>query len=148
MENSCDYSADIDGYVHGELNGRKLSDFEIHLQSCLKCKQEVEALGGLRNALDKSFAVSLDERFDYSVIRDLRVRRKVPSGKEIRIALEDIIISLATLLVIFLIGVQFLSKPKVSSVEMAGKLDRIERSSLEQTSLSNDQVLELVVRNK
>lgn len=148
MENSCEYSADIDGYVHGELSGRKLSDFEIHLQACSRCREGVEALGGLRDTLDRSFTLSLDERFDYSVVRDLRAGHKVPSGKELRIALEDIIISLATLLVIILIGVQFLSRPKVSSVEMAGRLDRIERSSLEQTSLSNDQVLELVVRNK
>lgn len=148
MENSCDYSADIDGYVHGEIYGQKLADFEMHLNSCSRCKEEVRALGNLRDTLTQSFSVSLDERFNHSVVRNLRERRKADSVKEIRIALEDIVISFATLLVLVLLGIQLFSKPKVTSVEMAGKLDQIEQSSLQQTNISNDQVLELVVRNR
>lgn len=148
MENSCDHSAEIDAYVHGEIQGHRLLDFETHLQSCEYCRAEVRTLAGLKDMLTGSFSVSLDERFDYSVIRDMRLKPKSDSIREIRIALEDIIISLATLVVLALLGIQLFSKPQVSSVEMAGRLDQIERSSLEQTSMSNDQVLELVVRNK
>ncbi len=148
MENSCDHSDDIDAYVHGEMQGHKLTEFETHLGSCSRCKQEVRALGNLRDSLTSSFTVSLDERFDYSVVRDLRDWRKRDSVREIRTALEDIVISFATLLVLVLLGIQLFGRPKVTPIEMAGRLDRIERSSLEQTNISNDQVLELVVRNR
>lgn len=148
MENSCHYFAYVDSYVHDEMNGEERSDFEAHLGSCPQCTDELTNIRRVNEALTQSFALSLDERFDYSVVSDLRKARAPQPAKEIRIALEDIIISLATLLVIVLIGIQLFHGPKVSSVEMVGRLTSIERSSLDQTNLSNDQVLELVLRNK
>lgn len=148
MENSCRYLADVESYMHSEMNDSERLEFERHLHSCSQCLGEIEALGRLQKAMTDSFTVSLDERFNYSVISELRKARPAEPVKEIRIALEDIIISLATLLVIVLIGIQLFDKPKVSSVEMVGRLDNIERSSLQQAKLSNDQVLELVLRNK
>lgn len=148
MENSCHYSAFVDDYVHDEISDRDRSEFERHLRSCRLCAEEVRTLGSMRQSLTDSFSVTLDARFDYAVVSSLRKEHQAGQTKELRLALEDIIISLATLLVIVLIGIQLFNKPKVSSVEMVGKLDNIERSSLEQTKLSNDQVLELVLRNK
>ncbi len=148
MENSCRYFAYVDDYVHGEMNPDELQGFESHLGSCGLCTDEIGRIKSVRAALEESFAVSLDERFNYSVVTELRKTRKPEAAREIRIALEDIIISLATLVAIVLIAIQLLNRPKVSSVDMVGKLDTIERSSMEQTSLSNDQVLELVLRNK
>ncbi len=148
MENSCRYIAYVDDYVHDEMNPDERRDFESHLGSCRKCTEEIEKLTGIQSLLDRSFSVQPDERFNYSVVAELRKRQKPEPAGEIRIALEDIIISLATLMAIVLIAIQLFSRPKISSVDMVGKLDRIERSSMEQTSLSNDQVLELVLRNK
>ena len=148
MENSCHYFAYVDGYVHDELHGKELIDFELHLGSCAQCTEEVANIGRVKDAVTGSFLFPLDERFNYSVISDLRKVRAPQPAREIRIALEDIVISLATLLVIVLIGIQLFHRPKVSSVEMVGRLTNIEKISLEQTSLSNDQVLELVLRDK
>lgn len=148
MENSCRYFAYVDSYVHDELSGEDRSEFENHLGSCPACSGEIRILGGMKQALTDSFSSSLDARFNYSVVSDLRKTRRPEPTRELRIALEDIFISLATLLVIVLIGIQLFNKPKVSSVEMVGKLDNIERSSLQQSKLSNDQVLELVLRNR
>lgn len=148
MENSCSYLKYVDGYSHGELDGNIRSEFEEHFSSCADCRKELGSVQGLRSALNDSCQLSLDETFNYSVVNELRNEKVGRPAKEIRIALEDIIISLATLLVIVLIGLQIFNKPKVSSVEMAGSLTKIEKSSLEQTRLSNDQVLELVLRSK
>lgn len=148
MENSCGYISYADSYVHGEMDGRELSEFESHLSSCPFCTAEVENLVGIQRSIEESFSVSLDARFDYSVVTELRKEREKRPVREFRLALEDIIISLATLLVIVLIAIQLFDKPKVSSVDMVGRLDNIERSSLQQANLSNDQVLELVLRNK
>lgn len=148
MKNSCRYIADVDNYVHGEMSPEELQEFESHLGSCRFCTEEIERLTNIHNLLEESFSVKLDERFDYSLVAELRKGRKPEPAREIRIALEDIIISLATMVAIVLVVIQLFSRPKISSVDMVGKLDGIERSSLEQTSLSNDQVLELVLRNK
>ncbi len=148
MKNSCHYSAYVDSYAHGELDENGRLELENHLVSCADCRKELKYLRDLEVALNKSFDVQLDERFNYSVISDLRKVRAPQPAREIRIALEDIIVSLATLLVIVLIGIQLFHRPKISSEDMVGRLTNIERSSLEQTSLSNDQVLELVLRNK
>jgi hypothetical protein len=148
MENSCSYIKYVDGYSHGELDGNIRSEFERHLSSCTDCRKELESVEGLRSALSDSFEVSLDETFNYSVVNELRDEKAIHPAKGIRVALEDIIISLATLLVIVLIGIQIFNKPKVSPVEMAGNLTKIEKSSLEETHLSNDQVLEIVLRSK
>ncbi len=148
MGNSCGYLKYVDGYSHGELVGNIRLEFENHLLSCADCRKESEFMRGLRSVLSDSFELSLDETFNYSVVNELRNEKVGQPAKEIRIALEDIIISLATLLVIVLIGLQIFDKPKVSSVEMAGNLTKIEKSSLEETHLSNDQVLEIVLRSK
>ncbi len=148
MGNSCRYIADVDDYVHDEMNPDELQDFESHLGSCRICTGEIERLMRIQDLLERSFSIQPDQRFNYSVVAELRKERKPEPAMGIRIALEDIIISLATLMAIVLIAIQLFSRPKISSVDMVGKLDRIERSSMEQTSLSNDQVLELVLRNK
>lgn len=148
MENSCHYFAYVDSYVHDELHGKELIDFESHLGSCGQCIEEVANIRRVKDGMTESFSFPLDERFNYSVLSDLRKVRAPQPAREIRIALEDIVISLATLLVIVLIGIQLFHKPEVSSVEMVGRLTNIEKSSLDQTTLSDDQVLELVLRNK
>lgn len=148
MGNSCGYLKYVDGYSHGELDGDIRSEFEKHLSSCADCRKELETTLDMRSILTGAFQLTLDERFNYAVVNELRNAKAFPPAKEIRVALEDIIISLATLLVIVLIGVQIFNKPRVRSVEMAGSLTRIEKSSLEQSRLSNDQVLELVLRSK
>ena len=148
MKNRCRYIADVDDYVHDEMNPDELQDFESHLGSCCICTGEIERLMRIQDLLERSFSIQPDQRFNYSVVAELRKERKPEPAMGIRIALEDIIISLATLMAIVLIAIQLFSRPKISSVDMVGKLDRIERSSMEQTSLSNDQVLELVLRNK
>ena len=148
MKNSCGYLRYVDDYSHGELDGNIRTEFESHLPSCPDCRKELESVEGLRSALSDSFEVSLDETFNYSVVNELRNEKTIPPATEFRLALEDIIISLATILVIVLIGIQLFNKPRVSSIEMAGSLTKIEKSSLDQSQLSNDQVLELVLRSK
>jgi Putative zinc-finger len=148
MGSDCRYLDSTDGYSHGELAGDELAEFERHLNTCDICRTEVESIRRLKEGLNRSFESRLDQRFNYSIINELREKKKAGTGGEIRIALEDIVVSLATLLVIVLIAIQLLHKPRISSVEMAGTLTKIEKSSMEQTKLSNDQVLELVVRSK
>jgi anti-sigma factor RsiW len=148
MESSCRYSAYIDSYAHGELPTDARSEFEQHISTCAACRNELKEMTSLSNTLNDSFAVSLDERFNYRVVSALRDEKSETPVREFRVALEDIVISLATLLVIILIGLQLFNKPRVNPVEMAGRLTKIEKSSLEQSNLSNDQVLELVVRSK
>ncbi|MGO9481238.1 MAG: anti-sigma factor family protein [Candidatus Kryptoniota bacterium] len=157
MGNSCDNfeskahrpSADIiDGFVHGELGKDELREFEAHLTVCDECKKETESLRKLKGLLDTSNSYYLDETFNYKVVRNLKKEKRLESRREIRIALEDIVISLATLLAIVILGIQLFSRPVIYRSEMSGTLTNIEKSSVEQTNLSNDQVLELVLRGK
>ncbi len=148
MGNSCRYFAYVDSYAHAELSGEILSEFERHLTTCPECMRELGALKKLKSVLSEAFEAPLDQRFNYAVITELRTSNAPAPVKEIRIAIEDIAISLATLVVIVLLAIQLFNRPAVSSVEMAGRLNRIEKSSIEQSSLSNDQVLELVLRSK
>ncbi|MCL4511673.1 MAG: hypothetical protein M1470_11450 [Bacteroidetes bacterium] len=149
MENSCHYSVYVDSFVHGELEeSRPCRDFENHLATCNECKEEIKAVSQVKEALINSYSMQLDETFNYHVLNTLRKGKHFEERKEIRIAVEDIIISFATLLAVVLLGIQLFHNPKVSSVEMAGRLTNIEKSSLEQSSLSKDQVLELVLRSK
>lgn len=148
MGNSCRYFAYVDSYAHEELSGEILSEFERHLTACPECMSELGMLKKLKSVMNEAFEAPLDQRFNYGVITELMTSNAPPRAKEIRIAIEDIVISLATLLVIVLLAIRLFDKPSVSSVEMAGRLNSIEKSSLEQSSLSNDQVLELVLRSK
>lgn len=148
MGNSCRYLVQVDSFVHDELGKNEKKEFEEHAASCSKCRSEMESVRRMKGLLDAAYEVKLDETFAYGVINALRKGKYVEERKGIRLAIEDIAISFATLLVIVLLGIQMFSKPALSSVEMAGTLTTIERSSLEQTTLSNDQVLELVLRSK
>ncbi len=130
------------------LDKYELKEFEQHIVDCGECRNEVEFLRKLTGLLDASYSYHLDETFNYKVVRNLNKEKRVEERKEIRIALEDIIISLATLLAIFMLGIQLFNRPVVSPFEMSGTLTNIEKSSMEQSSLSNDQVLELVLRSK
>ncbi len=148
MKNNCYYIPYVDSYLHGELDEEARLDFERHLPTCPECGSEIESLTQLKRLVTESYDIRLDERFNYNVISDLRKAKGAGAVREMGIALEDILISLATLLVIAVIIIQVFKRPSVSSAEMVGSLTKIERSSLEQSKLSNDQVLELVVRRK
>ena len=148
MENSCHYSQYADGFVHGELNDSEIKEFSNHLSTCSFCGAEVQKIANLRDSLNFAYQFPLDERFNYNVLRSLHQREQIKPIREIKIAFEDILISLATMVAIAILGIQLFGAPKVASVEMAGRLTNIERTSVEQTSLSNDQVLEIVMRSK
>jgi len=148
MGNSCHYLSYVDNFVHGELEETERKEFEKHPPGCVECRNEIESLRELRHLLESAYAPSLDETFNYGVINALRSQKAIEGKKEIKIAVEDIVISLATLVVIMILGIQLFRSTTVSSVEMVGTLTNIEKSSLEQRSLSNDQVLELVMRSK
>ncbi len=148
MGNSCHDSIYVDGFVHGELEKNRLKEFEQHLAACDECRDEIESLRKLGRLLDTSYSYHLDETFNYKIIRNLNKEKKIEERKEIRIALEDIIISLATLLAIVILGIQLFNRPVVYPFEMSGTLTNIEKSSMEQSTLSHDQVLELVLRSK
>ncbi len=148
MGNSCHQLAKVDGFVHDELGAEEKREFEMHAASCDECRSEIEFVGRMRGLLDNAFEFKLDETFTYGVVNLLRAEKKVEERKGIRLAVEDIAISLATLLIVVLMGIQLFNRPSLSSAEMAGTLTSIEKSSLEQTTLSNDQLLELVVRSK
>ncbi len=148
MGNSCPFFMYADGFVHNELSGDERERFGEHLLSCPVCNTEVQKLESVRESLEAAYTVRLDAQFNYSVLRSLREKKSNSPIGEIKIAVEDILISLATLVAIALLSIQFFGTPRVSSVEMVGRLTNIERSSIEQTSLSNDQVLELVLRSR
>ncbi len=148
MKNNCQYVPFSDAFVHGELNEDEHSRFKSHLEICKECRIEVESLNRLADTLKLSYTADLDENFNYGILRNLRNQELAGERKEIRIAFEDIVISLATLLVIVILGLQAFDRPSVSPIEMVGQLTSFEKSSLDQENLSNDQVLELVLRSK
>ncbi|MCL5268598.1 MAG: zf-HC2 domain-containing protein [Bacteroidetes bacterium] len=148
MDNSCRFSVYVDDFVHGELEQSQRKSFEDHLASCGECRKELEAALRLKESLTASYLADLDETFNYKVINTLRTDGHFERGKEIRVALEDIVISLATLVAVVLLAIQMFRTPSVTTVDMLGRLTNIEKSSLEQPALSNDQVLELVLRRK
>ncbi len=146
MKTDCCDIAYVDSFVHGELGKDEQSKFNIHLESCSGCRGEVERLSHLAETLNAAYSAHLDETFNYSVINSLRASQRPSGVKEVRIAAEDIIISLATLLIIAIISMQIFDRPTVSSAEMAGSLTNIEKISVEQQTLSDDQVLEMVIQ--
>ena len=148
MGNNCHNLIFADSFVHGELEKDELRKFEQHIVVCDECRNEVESLKKLTGLIDTSHLYHLDETFNYKVVNNLRKDRHAEERKEIRIAFEDIIISLATLLAIVMLSIQLFNRPAVSPFEMSGTLTNIEKSSMEQASLSNDQVLELVLQQK
>jgi hypothetical protein len=148
MKSKCYNFDSADGFVHGELNKDERASFESHIETCGACRDEVQRLRGLGGALNRAYSFHLDETFNYRIVNNLRREERAEERKEIRIAFEDIVISLATLLVLVILSIQIFDRPTVSPVEMAGSLTTVEKSSLEQANLSNDQVLELVLRNE
>ena len=148
MKDKCYNITYADSFVHGELDKSEQDKFETHLETCGECRGEVEDLRRLARALNSACSPRLDETFNYKILNNLRKQERAEERKEIRIALEDIVISLATLLAIVILGIQVFNRPVVSPVEMAGSLTNIEKVSVGPKSLSNDQVLELVMRSK
>ena len=148
MDNSCRFSVYVDDFVHGELDRSQMQSFEDHVRSCTACKEELKDVLKFRDTVRSAYAAALDETFNYRVINTLRSEKHFERGKEIRVALEDIVISLATLVAIVMLAIRIFSTPSISTVDMVGRLTNIERSSLQQSALSNDRVLELVVRRK
>ncbi len=146
MKNSCRFSVCVDDFVHGTMKQSELRVFEDHLASCDVCKMELQSALRFKESIAASYSANLDETFNYRVVNTLRTDKHFERGKEIRVALEDIVISLATLVAIVLLAIQVFRTPNITSVDMVGRLTNIEKSSLEQPTLSNDQVLELVVR--
>jgi len=148
MDSKCRLSEFVDAFVHDELDHERKSEFEAHLVSCSACAREVDTMKTMKKAMEEAHEVKLDATFDYAVVNSIRTGQHIRPAKEIRIALEDIVISLATMLAIVLLGIQLFNVPKVTAADMVGSLTNVEQSSMEQTSLSNDQVLELVMRSK
>jgi anti-sigma factor RsiW len=148
MENNCHYLMYAESFVQGELEEDKLYEFESHIANCAVCQNEIESLRRLKGLLNSVFSCELDETFNHGVVRNLRAEGKIENRKEVRIALEDIVISVATFLAIIILGFQLFGGPAVSPLEMSGTLTNIEKSSMEQSNISNDQVLELVLRSR
>ncbi len=148
MENSCRFSVYVDDFVHDGLDQSQRETFRDHLLACSECRQMVGAALKLKESMAVSYQLNLDETFNYRVINTLRNDKHFERGKELRVALEDIVISLATLLAIVLLAIQMFRTPNITTADMVGRLTNIERSSLNQQTLSNDQVLELVMRRK
>jgi len=148
MNSSCYKVARADSFVHGELSQSEHNEYMLHLEKCNDCREEVKRLGQLGEALNNAYLYPLDETFNYRVVNTIRVQERTKERKEIRIAFEDIVISLATLLIIAVFTLRMFDRPTVSPVEMVGSLTNVEMSSVEQQALSNDQVLELVLRSK
>lgn len=146
MKTDCCDSTYVDGFVHGELDKAEQGKFKIHLETCSECRGEVDRLGQFAETLNAAYSTHLDETFNYSVINSLRASQRPSGVREIRIAVEDIIISLATLLTIAIIGMQLFDRPTVSPAEMAGSLTNIEKISVDQQTLSDDQVMDLVIQ--
>jgi len=146
MKSNCHNIIFADGFVHDELDRSEQDKFMLHLETCSECRNEVQYIRRLAETLNTAYSPLLDETFNYNIVKNLRKEELAEERKEIRVAFEDIVISLATLLVIVILGLQVFDRPSVSPVEMAGSLTSIERISLEQENLSNDQVLELVFR--
>jgi thiol-disulfide isomerase/thioredoxin len=148
MKRDCHNTAFADDFVHDELSQDERERFMLHLETCSECRIEVEHLRQLAEELNAAYSPHLDETFNYRILNNLRKEELAEERKEMRVAFEDIVISLATLLVIVILGFQVFDRPTVSPVEMVGSLTNIEKSSLEQGNFSNDQVLELVLRSK
>ena len=148
MKNNCHNLIFVDSFVHGELGKDELERFENHIVSCEECRNEIDSLRKLKGLINTSHSYHLDGTFNYRVVNNLRKEKHAEERKEIRIAFEDIIISLATLVAIFVLGIQLFNRPAVSPFEMSGTLTNIEKRSMDQASLSNDQVLELVFQQK
>jgi hypothetical protein len=148
MKSNCHNITNVDGFVHDELSKNERDNFVHHLETCGECRNEVERLRQIAAALNSAYSLHLDETFNYRIVNSLRKEERKEGRKEIRVAFEDIVISLATLLAIVILGIQIFDRPPVSQDEMMGSLTNIEKSSLQQKNLSNDQVLELVLRSK
>jgi hypothetical protein len=148
MKTDCCDITYVDGFVHAELDKTEQDRFKSHLETCGKCRREVERLSHLAKALNAAYSTHLDETFNYSVINSLRANLRPSGVKEVRIAAEDMVITLATLLIIAIISIQVFDRPTVSPAEMAGSLTNIEKISVDQQTLSDDQVMELVMRNQ
>ncbi len=148
MKSNCHNISSADGFVHDELTKDEQDKFKLHLETCSECRSEVERLNRISETVNAAYFVSLDETFNYGIVNNLRQEKRDEERKEIRIAFEDIVISLVTLVAIVILGLQMFDRPSISPVEMAGSLTNVERVSVEQQTISNDQVLELVMRSK
>jgi hypothetical protein len=148
MKSSCYNITLADDFVHDELNQSDREKFVLHLDKCKECQNEVAHLRQLGLTLNAVYSLHLDGRFNYKILANLRKEERAEERKEIRIAAEDIVISLATLLAIVIFSLQMFDRPDVSPVEMVGSMTNIERSSVGQQPFSKDQVLELVMRSK
>ncbi len=136
----------IDGFAHGELETDEQKRFEQHLTECKECREAAESLRRLKGLMETTYAYHLDETFNYNVIRNLKKESRVEEIREIRTALEDIIVTVAALIVIAIFGLQLFNQPTVSPFEMSGTLTTVERSSMEQANFSDDQIMQFVLQ--
>lgn len=148
MRSNCYNITYADDFVHDELNKDEQDKFKKHIETCDECRNEVGRLRQISESLNAAYSLHLDETFNYRIVNNLRQEEREEGRMEIRIAFEDIVISLATLFALVVLGIQVFDRPTVSQTEMVGSLTNIEKSSLDQENLSNDQVLELVLRSK
>lgn len=149
MKSRCPFIESADSYIHDEMTASEIRSFELHVQSCAECSNEVNKLRLIRTSLSSAFSVPLDERFNYSVLNILRDQKGLANGHEVREAFGDILISLVSLLVIMFLGVQLFQTPhRASPVEMVGGLTKVEQSSLQRSALTDDQVVEIALRGR
>jgi anti-sigma factor RsiW len=48
---NCERASDLIAFLYGEADEREARDFQLHLQQCSGCRDEVESLGGVRESI-------------------------------------------------------------------------------------------------
>lgn len=72
MSKGCKrYAVDLSAYFDGELEGDALTDLERHLDRCEGCRDTLQRLRKLRNALH---ALARPPRRQHSILDDLKAR--------------------------------------------------------------------------
>lgn len=72
MSKDCKpFSVELSAYFDNELEGEELKDMEAHLSDCEKCREGLEKLQRLRNALSTMRKTPIHHR---SVLDDLRAK--------------------------------------------------------------------------
>src|SRR5829696_3783867 len=47
----CERASDLIAFVYGEANERETRDFQLHLQQCSSCREEVASFGVVRESI-------------------------------------------------------------------------------------------------
>ncbi|MGC8594801.1 MAG: anti-sigma factor family protein [Candidatus Kryptoniota bacterium] len=145
MNGKCSYMKMVDDYMHGELAGEQLVEFENHLMKCGVCSDELMSAQRLSKRLMAAYEVPLPYSFEANIIRNLSSSKRKEVVFELKLAAEDVAIALAALVISLFIVLQIFKQPRISSEEIAGRLTPVEQASLQSRQMSKDDVLELVL---